>query len=110
GPLIGVLAAASFYALAPWFGYYAMFPAWMFFWMCFALLQRSLQRERTWGPTIARGLTAAVLSGVAFYAISGIWIHPPSGGPNYLYNFGAWSFAFCPGFAALFAGPRERGD
>lgn len=102
GPLIGFLAAGTFYALAPWFGYYAMFPAWMFFWICFALLQKGMRGERAWTPAIARGLVAAVISGAAFYAISGIWIRPPRGGPNYLYNLGAWTFAFFPGFAILF--------
>ncbi len=108
GPAIGVLAAASFYALAPWLRYSAMFPAWMLFWMCFALLQKFLQRERGWGPALTRGLIAATLSGLTFYAISGIWTSPPRDGPKYLYNFGAWSFAFFPGFAALFT-RRDRG-
>jgi hypothetical protein len=103
GPVIGVLAAGFFYVLAPRFGYYAMFPAWMFFWMCFALLQGGLRRERARMPAVARGLVAALASGVAFYAISGIWTRPAPGGPNYLYHFAAWSIAFLPGFAALFA-------
>ncbi len=108
GPGIGFLAAGAFYAMAPWLGYYAMFPAWMFFWMCFALLQNFLLPESGWRPAIVRGLVAAMLSGLAFYAISGIWTRPPRGGPNYLYNFGAWSFAFLPGFAALFLNRRRR--
>jgi len=102
GPLIGICAAAVFYLLAPRFGYYAMFPAWMFFWICFALLLPILERSSRWRDAFVRGLVAAVLSGLAFFAISGIWTRPPAGGPNYLYNFGAWSFAFLPGFAALF--------
>ena len=102
GPIVGLLAAGAFYALAPWLRYYAMFPAWMLFWICFALLQKVLQRERGWGPAIARGVIAAVCSGLAFYAISGIWTNPPREGPRYLYNFAAWSVAFLPGFAALF--------
>jgi hypothetical protein len=77
------------------------------------MLQKALQRERTWAEAIGRGLLAATLSGAAFYAISGIWTDPPRGGPNYLYNFGAWSVAFFPGFAALFvtalATSRPRG-
>ena len=103
GPVIGFLAAGVFYLLAPWMRYYAMFPAWMFFWICFALLQKQLQREPSWTPAIGRGLIAATVSGLAFYLISGIWTNPPRGGPNYLYNLGAWTFAFLPGFAALFA-------
>jgi hypothetical protein len=104
GPAIGFLAAGVFYVLAPWMRYYAMFPAWMFFWLCFAALQKTLRREASWGPSIGRGAAAAVISGLAFYAISGIWTNPPREGPNYLYNFVAWTIAFLPGFAALFAG------
>lgn len=102
GPVIGLLAAACFYLLAPWLRYYAMFPAWMFFWICFAALQKRLRAERLWVGAVARGLAAALVSGLAFYAISGIWTNPPRGGPRYLYNFMAWSFAFLPGFIALF--------
>jgi hypothetical protein len=103
---IGLLAAGLFYALAPWLRYSAMFPAWMFFWICFALLQKQLAREPAWIPAIVRGAVAAVVSGVAFYMISGVWTRPPRGGPNYLYNFGAWFVAFTPGFLALFGRRR----
>jgi hypothetical protein len=117
GPVIGLIAAGAFYALAPWLRYSAMFPAWMLFWICFALLQEWLGSGRrsaapaaavssSFGAAVARGLAAAVLSGLAFYAISGIWTRPSPGGPNYLRHFLSWSFAFLPGFVALFAGQR----
>jgi hypothetical protein len=108
GPFVGVLAAGVFYLLAPTLRYSAMFPAWMFFWICFALLQKQLYRESGWSASVVRGLVAAVVSGLAFYAISGIWTRPPRGGPNYLYNFGAWTVAFFPGFASLFVGKPRR--
>jgi hypothetical protein len=108
GPLIGVLAAALFYVLAPWLRYSAMFPAWMFFWICFAVLQFYLRGEGALGIAIARGVVAAVLSGAAFYAISGIWTRPSPGGPDYLRNLWSWTVAFLPGFAALFVGVRSR--
>jgi hypothetical protein len=104
GPAIGVLAAGAFYVLAPSVGYYAMFPAWMLFWICFAGLQKMLMRDTAWSAAILRGVIAAVCSGGAFYAISGIWTNPPREGPRYLYNFAAWTMAFLPGFAALFVG------
>jgi len=107
GPVIGLLAAGMFYLLAPWLGYSAMFPSWMFFWICFAVLQKVINRERAWSPAVLRGMVAAVTSGLAFYAISGIWTNPPRGGPNYLYNFGAWTVAFLPGFASLFIPVRS---
>jgi len=103
GPAIGVLAAASFYAMASTFGWGAMLPAWMLFWICFALLQRFLTGE-AFGAALGRGVIAAVLSGLAFYAISGIWTSPAPDGPNYLLHFVYWSFAFLPGFVTLFAG------
>ena len=104
GPLIGLIAAGGFYLLAPWLRYSAMFPMWMLFWVLFALLQDRLTPP--FGPhqAVARGLVAALLSGAAFYAISGIWTRPSPGGPDYLRHFLSWSFAFCPGFAALFVG------
>lgn len=105
GPMIGVLAAGLFYLLAPALRLMAMFPAWMFFWIAFAALQAWLRRDRRIGTRIAYGVVAAVLSGLAFYAISGIWTRHDPAGPNYAWNFVAWSFAFFPGFAVLFWTP-----
>jgi hypothetical protein len=102
GPIIGVLAAGVFYLLAPFLRLMAMFPAWMFFWICFALLQGWLHRDRGVATSLFVGVIAAVLSGLAFYAISGIWTRHDPGGPNYAWNLLAWTFAFLPGFAALF--------
>jgi len=108
GPFVGVLAAAVFYALAPMLRLMAMFPAWMFFWICFALLHGRLARERGFGAPLVRGIAAAVLSGIAFYVISGIWTRHDPSGPNYTWNVAAWTFAFLPGFLALFWGSRAR--
>ena len=107
GPLIGVLAAGAFYVLAPAMGYSAMVPAWMLFWILFAFLQRWLSGGAM-SLALARGIGAAVLSGLAFYAISGIWTRPSRGGPNYLIHFIYWSFAFLPGFLSLFVGHTAR--
>jgi uncharacterized membrane protein len=107
GPIIGVLAAGAFYVLAPTFRWGAMLPAWMLFWICFAVLQRWLTTG-TLGMALARGVVAAVVSGLAFYAISGIWTRPAPGGPNYAIHFLYWSFAFLPGFLALFVGHTVR--
>jgi uncharacterized protein YqgC (DUF456 family) len=101
GPLIGMLAAGVFYMLAPVLRMNAMFPAWMLFWICFAFLQRQL-REEPAGRALARGVAAAVLSGIAFYLVPGIWTERAAGGPNYLRNLLSWAFAFFPGFASLF--------
>jgi hypothetical protein len=104
GPFVGVAAAGLFYMLAPALGYSAMFPAWMFFWVCFGLLQAQLDPRKRYGAAVWRGLAAAVLSGLAFYAISGIWTIPSPGGPDYVRHLWSWTIAFLPGFVALFAG------
>ena len=103
GPVIGVIAAGVFYLLAARMGMAAMFPAWMAFWILFALLQRVFQRGEGTGGAAIRGAIAAVLSGLAFYAISGIWTGPGAhGAPNIPVHVAAWTFAFLPGFLALF--------
>ncbi len=103
GAAIGLGAGVFFYALAPLLGYGAMFPAWMAFWIALAFLQgRALGEPKD--PTrdiVVRGLAAAVASGLAFYAISGIWTRPAPGGPDYARHFLSWAFAFLPGFLAL---------
>ncbi len=108
GPVIGVIAALAFYALAATLRYWAMLPAWMLFWILFAFLQQRLMRTESLGTALGRGLAAALLSGAAFYAISGIWTNPPPGPPRYGVHFASWVFAFLPGFVALFAGLRRR--
>jgi hypothetical protein len=102
GPLIGVAAAATYYVLASPLKWGALFPAWMLLWILFALLQKLLTKGERIGMALKRGILAALLSGFAFYLISDIWIHEARH-PGMMVHFGAWAFAFLPGFAALFA-------
>ena len=51
---------------------------------------------------------AAVTSGTAFYAISGIWRPFDPQGWDYAVHFGAWTLAYLPGFAALFLSRAPR--
>jgi hypothetical protein len=102
GPLVGVLAAGAFYALAPALRWTAMLPAWMLFWILFAVLQQRLTRGESMTHALLRGIAAAVVSGGSFYAISGIWTSHSPDGPNYIVNFASWCVAFLPGFVCLF--------
>lgn len=102
GLVIGVAAAGTYYLLAPTLRVWAMFPAWMLLWLLFALLQRQLVKAERMGVTFKRGILAALLSGFAFYLISDIWIHEAAH-RSLAVHFAAWTFAFLPGFAALFA-------
>lgn len=101
GAAVGLLAAASFYALAPLLGYSAMFASWAALWIGFAWLDARLRGgvpAREWA---LRGVLAALGSGLAFYAVSGIWTRPDPGGPSYPYHLLCWTLAFLPGLAAL---------
>lgn len=99
---LGLVAAGSFYVLQPQVGWNAMFAAWMLLWLLTAFLARGVAEiPEPIGTTVVRALVAAVLSGLAFWSISGIWLSPSPGGPDYLWNLVAWTFAFLPGFGAL---------
>ena len=89
-----------------------MLPAWMLFWILFGILQYQLlvRAGRPAPSGLVRGSLAAVLSGLAFYLVSGIWTHPAPGGPRYGVNLVLWSFAFLPGFAMLFSPRRFRSE
>ncbi len=99
GPIIGVIAALVFYALAAPLRYVALLPAWMSFWIMFAFFQQWLSRTDSPDITALRSVVSAVLSGLAFVAISGIWTRSS---PGYHVNLGSWFVAFFPGFVTLF--------
>jgi hypothetical protein len=102
GALIGLLAAGGFYALAPLTGYSAMFVMWFVLWIALAALDvRVLRRGAGWRETIVRGLAAAIASGLAFYAIAGIWMPFRPRGWDYAVHFGSWTVAYLPAFLAL---------
>lgn len=101
GAAIGLLAAGSFYAIAPLVGYSAMFASWMLLWFgLVALAERAITGRIHAASWAARGVVAAIGSVVAFYAVSGIWMSPPRP-PNYVWNFAAWTIAFLPGSIAM---------
>lgn len=102
GALIGFIAAGSFYLFVPLAGYSVMFFVWIALWAAFGALYRWLQHDRaTVCDAFTRGAAGALSSGLAFYAISGIWrpFHPH--GWDYAVHFLSWTAAFLPGFLAL---------
>ena len=107
-PVVGVLLAAVFYPLAWTIGYLgALIVTWVVMWLALAALQRWARGDgQPFGRTALRGLLAAIGSGLAFWAISGIWTDPSSS-PSYLWRFACWTFAFLPGFLALLLAPPE---
>jgi hypothetical protein len=103
------MSAVSFYAIFPLVGMSAMFISWMFLWILTSLLNRWIKRnQEQLKVSLMKGGSAAILSGLAFYAISDIWLAPPPDGPHYGVNFLSWTVAFLPGFLALFLNLREK--
>ncbi len=112
-PLVGLLIAAAFYPIAMTVGYLnGLLVTWVAMWLSLALLQRiARDRSETQKKSLIRGAVAAVGSGLAFWAVSGMWTQPSPGGVNYLWHFLCWTFAFIPGFGALLIGwPNTQAD
>ncbi|MEM7587848.1 MAG: hypothetical protein AAF560_30950 [Acidobacteriota bacterium] len=107
-PVAGIVIAAIFYPIAYAIGYIgALLVTWVMMWLSTAGLQRwARDGDESVGLTLLRGVAAAIGSGLAFWAISGIWTQP-SPTVNYLWRFLNWAFAFLPGFLALLWRPRR---
>jgi hypothetical protein len=106
---VGVFAAVIFYGLFPFLGSLAMLTAWMILWLAYAqITDAAAPAPEGRGKAVGRGVVAAVLSGIAFWAISGIWLGPHDPGMLYWRNFGSWCIAFAPGFVVLLGGRDGR--
>lgn len=109
-PPSGLLLAAAFYPVAMLTRNYlvSLMVTWFGMWAITAFLQRWARGNvETRGRTVQRAVAAAIFSGLAFWAISGIWTQPSPDGPNYPWHFLCWGFAFLPGLLALLVGQPE---
>ena len=95
-------AAGGFYLLQPFIGYSGLFVMFVGLWVALGLLNgRVLQPGGPIGGVFVRSVLAAIGSGLAFYAISGIWFPFRPHGWDYAIHFTYWTVAYLPGFAAL---------
>ena len=109
GVAAGVGGALAYYALASGGGrsdnYQAMIAAWVAVWLVLAACDGRLIRAaapRGWGEILIRGVLAAGLGGLAFWAVLNvIWGQPPAGGRDYMRQFSAWLIAWAPGMLAI---------
>ncbi len=109
-PIAGLVIAAAFYPLAYVLGYLgSLLATWIAMWLTLAFLQRwARDHDEALQRALLRGIVAALGSGLAFWAISGIWTHPALHA-SYLLRLAYWIFAFFPGFLALlWAQPTGR--
>ena len=115
GALAGVGGALTYYllvALVDRRTYGSAIPlSWVALWLIVAVLDGRWLRapaRRSWREIAARGVLAAMLSGLAFFLVMNtLWGRPPATGRNYLVQFAAWVVAWAPGLLALTLGRRK---
>jgi len=114
GIAAGVGGAAGYYMIASSSQrsetFPAMIAAWAAVWLVLAACDGRILRRppRAWSEVLIRGGVAAVVGGLAFYAVLGvIWGDRAPGERNYLLQFGAWMVAWAPGILAI-AAPKGK--
>jgi hypothetical protein len=102
GLVSGMLAALSFYTLAPLGGYSMMIVSWLLLWIMLAALQTHLDGRLDLPKAMGRGLVTAVAAGLGFavvlFQLYRGW--PPPEFPVFR-HFVAWSMAYLPGLFVL---------
>jgi hypothetical protein len=102
GLLSGVVAALSFYALAPLGGYNMMLVSWLLLWIMLAALQTHLDGRLDVAKAVGRGLVTAIVAAIGFgivlFQLYRAW--PPETF-SVVRHFIAWSIAYLPGLYVL---------
>lgn len=102
GLLSGLVAALSFYVLAPFGGYNVMLVSWLLLWILLAALQTYLDGHLDIARALARGIVTAIVAAVGFgvvlYQLYRGW--PPKTFPVFT-HFIAWTMAYLPGLYLL---------
>ena len=98
----GLIAALSFYALAPFGGYNVMLVSWLLLWIMLAALQTYLDGHLNIAKAVGRGIITAIVAaigfGVVLFELYRGW--PPQSFP-YFKHFVAWAMAYLPGLYVL---------
>jgi hypothetical protein len=102
GLLSGLLAALSFYVLAPLGGYNVMLVSWLLLWIMLAALQTYLDGRLNLGKAVGRGIITSIVAaigfGVVLFELYRGW--PPETFPV-VKHFVAWAMAYLPGLFVL---------
>ncbi len=102
GLVSGMLAALSFYALAPLGGYSMMIVSWVLLWIMLAALQTHLDGRLDMARALGRGVVTSIAAGLGFavvlFQLYRGW--PPAEFPVFR-HFVAWSMAYLPGLWVL---------
>jgi hypothetical protein len=102
GLLSGLIAALSFYVLAPVGGYNMMLVSWLVLWIMLAGLQTHLDGRldlaKAFGRGIVTSIAAALGFGVVLFQLYRGW--PPESF-SFFKHFVAWAMAYLPGLYVL---------
>jgi len=102
GLVSGLVAALSFYVLAPLGGYNVMLVSWLLLWILLAALQTYLDGHLDIAKAFARGIITAIVAAVGFgvvlFQLYRGW--PPKSFPVFT-HFIAWTMAYLPGLYVL---------
>jgi hypothetical protein len=102
GLLSGVLAALSFYALAPLGGYNMMLVSWLLLWIMLAALQTHLDGRLDIARALGRGLITAVVAALGFaIVLFQLYRGWPPDTFSFVTHFVAWTIAYLPGLYVL---------
>jgi len=105
----GIVAAASFYVLAPLGGYNVMVVSWFVLWISLATLQTSLEGEMSVARGVGRGIVTSIVAGLGFavvlFELYRGW--PPPSFPA-VKHFVAWMIAYFPGLYVLLSKPAGK--
>jgi hypothetical protein len=98
----GLVAALSFYLLAPLGGYSVMLVSWLLLWILLAGLQTHLEGQLSIARALGRGVVTAIVAGLGF---SVVLFELYRGWPPAMFSafkhFIAWAMAYIPGLFVL---------
>ena len=98
----GVIAALSFYALAPLGGYNMMLVSWLILWIMLAGLQTYLDGRLNVANALGRGVVTAIAAALGFSVVLfQLYRGWPPETFSVFRHFVAWSMAYLPGLYVL---------
>jgi hypothetical protein len=102
GLLSGLIAALSFYVLAPLGGYNMMLVSWLLLWIMLAGLQTYLDGRLDLAKALGRGLITAIVAAIGFgVVLFELYRGWPPESFSFFKHFIAWSMAYLPGLYVL---------
>ena len=102
GLVSGLVAALSFYVLAPLGGYNMMLVSWLLLWIMLAGLQTFLDGRLDLAKAFGRGLITSIVAAVGFgVVLFQLYRGWPPETFSFFKHFVAWAMAYLPGLYVL---------